>query len=169
MRLGPLGYWSAAFSQSPPRNPPDSQPHPAFIRLQPSFNVSCKLESGRLLGFHVLEHTAVYQIGQLLKWCFVVQPSILCQLISRMTDPERETLVRLHAECTATLGEYLKQGTEMCRLLSAIKTHPAMPQQRQALIKQRVKKKRCSSWQVGNRERRTLWPETNTPLHVMKM
>jgi hypothetical protein len=56
-----------------------------------------------------------------------------------MTDPERETLERLHAKCTAALGEYLKQGTEMCRLLSAIKTHPATPQQRQSLIMQRVR------------------------------
>jgi hypothetical protein len=56
-----------------------------------------------------------------------------------MTDGDRETLNRLHRECTVALDEYLKQGTEMCRLLSAITSHPATPQQRQSLLTQRIK------------------------------
>jgi hypothetical protein len=56
-----------------------------------------------------------------------------------MTDQELRELNRLHRECTAALGEYLKQGTEMCRLLSSITSHPATAQQRQALLMQRIK------------------------------
>jgi hypothetical protein len=56
-----------------------------------------------------------------------------------MTDRELEDLNRLHRECTVALGEYLKQGTEMCRLLSAITSHPASTQQRQSLLTQRIK------------------------------
>jgi hypothetical protein len=59
--------------------------------------------------------------------------------MAEMTDRELEDLNRLHRECTIALGEYLKQGTEMCRLLSAIKSHPATPQQRQSLLTQRIK------------------------------
>ena len=50
-----------------------------------------------------------------------------------MTDQDLRELNRLHRECTDALGEYLKQGTEMCRLLSLITSHPATAQQRQAL------------------------------------
>jgi hypothetical protein len=56
-----------------------------------------------------------------------------------MTDREREALEQLHGECKVALTEYLKQGNEMCRLLSAIKSHPATPQERRSLLEQRVK------------------------------
>jgi hypothetical protein len=56
-----------------------------------------------------------------------------------MTDHEIEDLNRLHRECTVALGEYLKAGTEMCRLLSAIKSHPATHEERQSLLTQRMK------------------------------
>jgi hypothetical protein len=56
-----------------------------------------------------------------------------------MTDRETEELNRLHRECTVALGEYLKQGTEMCRLLSGITSHPATAEQRQSLVIQRMK------------------------------
>jgi hypothetical protein len=56
-----------------------------------------------------------------------------------MADRAIEELTRLHRECTVALGEYLKQGTKMCRLLSSITSHPATPQERQLLLKQRLK------------------------------
>jgi hypothetical protein len=56
-----------------------------------------------------------------------------------MDDNERETLERLHRECTAALGKLLKEGEEMCRVLSAIESHPASSQQRRAILEQRVK------------------------------
>ncbi len=59
--------------------------------------------------------------------------------MAEMTDHELENLNRLHRECTVALSEYLKQGTEMCRLLSAIKGHPATPEQRQSLLMQRLR------------------------------
>jgi hypothetical protein len=56
-----------------------------------------------------------------------------------MNDSERQTLERLHQECKAALGKLLKEGEEMCRVLSAIESHPASGEQRRAVMEQRVK------------------------------
>jgi hypothetical protein len=56
-----------------------------------------------------------------------------------MDVSDRETLERLHRECAATLGRLLKEGEEMCRVLSAIKSHPATREERRAIMEQRVK------------------------------
>ena len=56
-----------------------------------------------------------------------------------MDDNERETLERLHRECKAALGELLKEGEAMCRVLSAVESHPASSEQRLSIIEQRVK------------------------------
>jgi hypothetical protein len=56
-----------------------------------------------------------------------------------MDDNERETLERLHRECKAALGQLLKEGEEMCKVLSAIESHPASNEQRRAIMEQRVK------------------------------
>ena len=56
-----------------------------------------------------------------------------------MDDQERLTLERLHRECTAALGKLLKEGEEMCRILSAIERHPASHEERRAIMEQRVK------------------------------
>jgi hypothetical protein len=56
-----------------------------------------------------------------------------------MDDSEREILEKLHRECTDTLGKLLEEGKEMCRVLSAIGSHPASSEQRRAIMEQRVK------------------------------
>jgi hypothetical protein len=56
-----------------------------------------------------------------------------------MNDSEREALRNLHRECTAALEKCLREGHEMCRMLSAIESHPISHEQRVALIKQRLK------------------------------
>jgi hypothetical protein len=56
-----------------------------------------------------------------------------------MDDNERETLERLHRECTAALGNLLEEGEEMCRILTAIESHPASHEQRRTIMEQRVK------------------------------
>jgi hypothetical protein len=56
-----------------------------------------------------------------------------------MDDNELQTLERLHRECTAALVKLLKEGEEMCRILSAIKSHPASYEERRAIMEQRVK------------------------------
>ena len=56
-----------------------------------------------------------------------------------MDDQERLNLERLHRECTAALGKLLKEGEEMCRILSAIERHPASHEERRAIMEQRVK------------------------------
>jgi len=56
-----------------------------------------------------------------------------------MDDAERQTLERLHRECTAALAKLLKEGEEMCRVLSAIERHPASHDERRAIMEQRVK------------------------------
>ena len=56
-----------------------------------------------------------------------------------MTDSEREGVKKLHRECTAALDKYLKEGYEMCRILSAIEDHPVSHERREAIIRQRVK------------------------------
>jgi hypothetical protein len=56
-----------------------------------------------------------------------------------MDDSERETLERLHRECTASLARLLEEGREMCRALSAITSHPASREERRAIMEQRVK------------------------------
>ncbi len=56
-----------------------------------------------------------------------------------MNESQRENLSKLHRECTEALGPCLQEGEEMCRLLSAIKSHPASEEQRMAIIRQRVK------------------------------
>jgi hypothetical protein len=56
-----------------------------------------------------------------------------------MDDRELETRERLHRECTAALGKLLEEGKEMCRILSAIESHPASSEQRRAIMQQRVK------------------------------
>jgi len=56
-----------------------------------------------------------------------------------MDDMERQTLERLHRECTVALAKLLKEGEEMCRILSAIERHPASPDERRAITAQRVR------------------------------
>ena len=56
-----------------------------------------------------------------------------------MDESERKTLERLHRECTAALGKLLKEGEEMCRVLSAIESHPASREERRAITEQRVR------------------------------
>ena len=56
-----------------------------------------------------------------------------------MDEAERLTLERLHRECTAALAKLLKEGEEMCRILSAIERHPASHDERRAIMEQRVK------------------------------
>jgi hypothetical protein len=56
-----------------------------------------------------------------------------------MNDRERQTLEKLHQECKAALGKLLKEGEEMCRVLSAIKSHPASMEERRAIMSQRVR------------------------------
>jgi hypothetical protein len=56
-----------------------------------------------------------------------------------MSDSERKALEKLHRECTASLGRLLKEGEEMCRVLSAIKSHPASVEERRAITEQRVR------------------------------
>jgi hypothetical protein len=52
---------------------------------------------------------------------------------------ERETLERLHRECTAALGMLQEEGKEMCKVLSAVESHPASSEQRRAIMEQRVR------------------------------
>jgi hypothetical protein len=56
-----------------------------------------------------------------------------------MDDSERETLDRLHRECTAALGKLQEEGKEMCKVLSAVESHPASSEQRRAIMEQRVR------------------------------
>jgi hypothetical protein len=56
-----------------------------------------------------------------------------------MDDTERKTLEKLHRDCTATLAKLLKEGEEMCRVLSAIERHPASREERRAIMEQRVR------------------------------
>ena len=56
-----------------------------------------------------------------------------------MDDAERQILEGLHRECTAALAKLLKEGEEMCRILSAIERHPASHEERRAIMEQRVK------------------------------
>ena len=56
-----------------------------------------------------------------------------------MDDNERKTLEHLHRDCTAALGNLLEEGKEMCRILSAIESHPASSEQRRAIMEQRVR------------------------------
>jgi hypothetical protein len=56
-----------------------------------------------------------------------------------MTESEREAIQKLHGECTNALDKYLKEGNEMCRILSAIESHPVSLERREAIVRQRVK------------------------------
>jgi hypothetical protein len=56
-----------------------------------------------------------------------------------MDENERQTLERLHRECTDALRKLLKEGEEMCRILSAIERHPASHEERRRIMEQRVK------------------------------
>jgi hypothetical protein len=56
-----------------------------------------------------------------------------------MTKSEREAIQKLHVECTSALDKYLKEGHEMCRILSAIESHPVSQKQREAIVRQRVR------------------------------
>jgi hypothetical protein len=56
-----------------------------------------------------------------------------------MDDVERQTLEQLHRECTAALAKLLKEGEEMCRVLSAVERHPASHAERRAIMEQRVR------------------------------
>lgn len=56
-----------------------------------------------------------------------------------MDDNERETLERLHRECTAALGKLQEEGKAMCKVLSAVESHPASSDQRRAIMEQRVR------------------------------
>jgi hypothetical protein len=56
-----------------------------------------------------------------------------------MDHNERETLERLHRECTAALGNLLEEGKQMCPILTAIESHPASSEQRRAITEQRVR------------------------------
>jgi hypothetical protein len=58
---------------------------------------------------------------------------------SGMDDNERETLERLHRECTGALGKLQEESKEMCRVLTAIESHPASSEQRRAIMEQRVR------------------------------
>ena len=60
-----------------------------------------------------------------------------------MSDSERQALEKLHRECTASLGRLLKEGEEMCRALSAIKSHPASDEERRVIMAQRVRENRA--------------------------
>jgi hypothetical protein len=60
-------------------------------------------------------------------------------LTNGMEDNERETLERLHRECTTALGKLLEEGEEMCRVLTAIESHPASSEQRRAIMEQRIR------------------------------
>jgi hypothetical protein len=51
-----------------------------------------------------------------------------------MDDTERQRLGKLHRECAAALARLLKEGEEMCRILSAIERHPASHQERRAIM-----------------------------------
>jgi hypothetical protein len=57
----------------------------------------------------------------------------------RISDSERQVLNQLHQECTAALGKLLKESQEMCRVLSAVESHPASPEECRAIIAQRAK------------------------------
>ena len=56
-----------------------------------------------------------------------------------MNDSERQAIEKLHRECVTALGKFLKEGEEMCRLLAAIKRHPASLEERRAIMEQRVR------------------------------
>jgi len=56
-----------------------------------------------------------------------------------MDDAQRKTLEKLHRDCTAALGKLLKEGQEMCRVLSAIESHPVSREERRAILEQRVR------------------------------
>ena len=56
-----------------------------------------------------------------------------------MNDRERQTVEKLHRECKTALGDLLKEGEEMCRVLSAIKSHPASVEERRAVMEQPVR------------------------------
>jgi hypothetical protein len=56
-----------------------------------------------------------------------------------MDEAERQILEKLHRECTAALAKLLKEGEEMCRILSAIERHPASHDERRAIMEQRVR------------------------------
>ena len=56
-----------------------------------------------------------------------------------MSDSERQAVEKLHRDCTTALGKLLKEGEEMCRALSAIKSHPASNEERRAIMTQRVR------------------------------
>jgi hypothetical protein len=60
-----------------------------------------------------------------------------------MNERERQTVENLHRECKAALGDLLKEGEEMCRVLSAIKSHPASVEERRAVMEQRVRENRA--------------------------
>jgi hypothetical protein len=60
-------------------------------------------------------------------------------LTDGMDDNERETLERLHRDCTTALGKLLEEGKEMCRVLTAIESHPASSEQRRAIMEQRIR------------------------------
>ena len=62
-----------------------------------------------------------------------------------MSDSERQAVEKLHQECTAALARLLKEGEEMCRVLSAIKSHPASVEQRKAIMEQRVRENGAQS------------------------
>ena len=62
-----------------------------------------------------------------------------------LSDSEREALEKLHQECKTALAKLLKEGEEMCRVLSAIKSHPASVDQRMAVMEQRVRENGAQS------------------------
>jgi hypothetical protein len=57
----------------------------------------------------------------------------------RIDDRKRQALEKLHRECVAALGKLLKESEEMCRVLSAIESHPASSGERRAIMEQRVR------------------------------
>ena len=55
-------------------------------------------------------------------------------------DPSKdEALTKLQHDCTDALNRYLKEATEMCKLLSAIQQYPTSHEERLAIIQQRVR------------------------------
>jgi len=56
-----------------------------------------------------------------------------------MNDIDRQALEKLHHDCVAALNRLLKESSEMCKLLSAVKSHSVSAEERRAIVEQRVK------------------------------
>ena len=74
------------------------------------------------------------------------------RIITAMNESERKAIEQLHRECTAALDKYLKEATEMCRLLSSIKSHPVGSDERRLLLEQRIKENHTQNAYMTIRE-----------------